>query len=784
MTYIGKILILLLTLMIFPSLFPLHADDQITPNPNNATINVTEDDWNNINFRNNGTLNITDSGYLENNEGAVLTNAGTLNNDGSFMNCGTFTSSGTINNNGTLGNCIIMINTGTIKNNSGGWIFNSDTGTVFTNAVGATLLNDAGAQLTNQDGAILINNGTLTNNGWLGNDAGAILTNNGTLTNNNTLVNFAALNNNGTMTNGVGAMLINAGTFTNSAGSAFTNNGTFDNWSGATFVNNGTFNNGGTFTNKGIVTGTGTIVGNFSNDGTIAPGNSIGTMTVTGNYTHNAGAVYLLEIDATGRSDKLVVTGTAALNGGKVSVWAASGNYPNTMSTTYTILTAGSVTGTFASVSGNFAFMSVSLGYDPTHVYLILARNSTSFVDVALTPNQIAVASALDRIGTGSTGDMATVMDNLLDLTAAGARSAYDQMSGLTHVSLTEALFFSLNRYIGALSDRMGGFSMGRGEPLADAGNMLFALNGNTGSDAGNALLAAIQGIKETGGKEDSRNVSPWGLWARGYGNIGNRRGDDITAKYDHRGGGLIIGFDRKVSERMLLGTAAGYSYTKVNMNDLSDDGKVASYQGSLYGAYNIGPWYANGLVAYGYNRYDTARNIVFGSIARTAHAAYGGHSLSGYAEAGYSFLINTVNIIPLVSMQAGSAWRNAFTETDAGALNLDAESNRESSLIGSLGLKMKKEFRMQKGFVTPEIRVRWLHEFADGEYTVNASFAGNTVSAFNVRGERAQRDSAAIGLGLSWGIGKNFGLALAYDAVISGDRTDHGATAGIRYRW
>jgi outer membrane autotransporter protein len=63
---------------------------------------------------------------------------------------------------------------------------------------------------------------------------------------------------------------------------------------------------------------------------------------------------------------------------------------------------------------------------------------------------------------------------------------------------------------------------------------------------------------------------------------MGERLGDDIATKYDYLGGGLIVGFDVKMSERLLLGAAVGYSHTKVDMNDLDEDSKVASYQGSL----------------------------------------------------------------------------------------------------------------------------------------------------------------------------------------------------------
>ncbi len=219
-------------------------------------------------------------------------------------------------------------------------------------------------------------------------------------------------------------------------------------------------------------------------------------------------------------------------------------------------------------------------------------------------------------------------------------------------------------------------------------------------------------------------------------------------------------------------------------MTNLSDDSKLSSYRGSFYGTYNIDPWYVNGLVAYGYNRYSATRNIVFGNIARTANADFNGNSLSGYMETGYQIKTVLVNIIPMASIQVSSLWRDAFTETDAGSLNLNVDSDRDSSLIGSLGVRLKKEFKTQSGSVTPEFRVRWLHEFVNSDYALNASFTGNPLSTFSVQGDSARRDSAAVGAGLGWEINESFGLTLTYDAVLSGDRTEHGGTAGIRYRW
>jgi len=93
--------------------------------------------------------------------------------------------------------------------------------------------------------------------------------------------------------------------------------------------------------------GTGRIIGNLANNGTVAPGNSIGTLTVQGNYVQNAGSVLEVEFDAAGNIDRLDVTGTATLNGGTlrfVSLGGAEG-------TGGTFLTAaGGLTGNFASM--------------------------------------------------------------------------------------------------------------------------------------------------------------------------------------------------------------------------------------------------------------------------------------------------------------------------------------------------------------------------------------------------------------------------------------------------
>jgi uncharacterized protein with beta-barrel porin domain len=92
--------------------------------------------------------------------------------------------------------------------------------------------------------------------------------------------------------------------------------------SGATLAVNGTIASSQMLTINGTVAGTGTI-GNTSVNagGTIAPGNGgIGTLSVQGNLAMVAGSRFAAQIDGTGASDRITVTGAANISGATLDV--------------------------------------------------------------------------------------------------------------------------------------------------------------------------------------------------------------------------------------------------------------------------------------------------------------------------------------------------------------------------------------------------------------------------------------------------------------------------------
>src|SRR5579864_2667346 len=96
-----------------------------------------------------------------------------------------------------------------------------------------------------------------------------------------------------------------------------------------------------------MLSGHGTILGNVTNNfGIVAPGGTIGTLTV-GSFTQGANGKLFIEVSPTAAS-LLRVTGTATL-GGTIQFVYDPGTYS---AKTYQVLTASSISGTFASVAG------------------------------------------------------------------------------------------------------------------------------------------------------------------------------------------------------------------------------------------------------------------------------------------------------------------------------------------------------------------------------------------------------------------------------------------------
>ncbi len=166
--------------------------------------------------------------------------------------------------------------------------------------------------------------------------------------------------NSGTVTVGNGGTLsaqdfANGRTVTIAAGGNFSTTADFNGaadyiqWAGTTLVD-GLLSAVNVFINGGLLTGAGTIQANVTNAGTVAPGDTFGTLTIQGNYTQTAAGVLLVQMGGANQYGQLAVTGSAAL-AGTLEV-ALVDNYVPAIGTRFQILTFADYTGGFATETG------------------------------------------------------------------------------------------------------------------------------------------------------------------------------------------------------------------------------------------------------------------------------------------------------------------------------------------------------------------------------------------------------------------------------------------------
>lgn len=177
-----------------------------------------------------------------------------------------------------------------------------------------------------------------------------------------------------------------AGTLTLTGDSSgYTGTGTV---SAGTMVVNGTFGDL-SVGSSGTLKGNGTT-GSLTLTGTLAPGNSIDTINIDGDYVQEADGLLQIEINPT-ENDKVVVTGSATL-AGTLEILPLAGSY--TEGTTYTIIEAASINGTFDTVTEDDPLeFTVTYGATTVTLTIPLPQLLTVVPLSALSGNELAVAN-------------------------------------------------------------------------------------------------------------------------------------------------------------------------------------------------------------------------------------------------------------------------------------------------------------------------------------------------------------------------------------------------------
>jgi len=475
--------------------------------------------------------------------------------------------------------------------------------------------------------------------------------------------------------------------------------------------------------------------------GRVAPGNSIDTLTIDGNYTQESAGTYELEIWGSD-NDLLIVTGAANISG-TLEVFSDFVRGDNELGDTFEFLTAtGGITGTFDVVNGDTPyFMTFTPLYHGNSFEVRLDRDSFILPEMSA-QNQVvgaqldALAALADSAG-GST-ELVNFVEDMTWTLRSEATPAFNQLLNQTSVRLATPTLRARQAFMGQVMD--------------------------------NAL--GMMGRKDHDGR--------WAISGNLYGEWGDVDTDGNAMGYSYNASGAMTSFDYQ-SARTRFGFALGGS----RLNTGSNDNGRTSLDTAAYMAHQT----TNGVelgasLGFSLDYYETSRSLQTTSQNSLIKASPNGHSVMANMHIRKHYTMGELSVQTLADLQFSQLNRDAFAEDGGGDLGLAFESNKVTSLKSALGVRLSRQDDEKNIRFVPMLGLFWDHEFGDLDRSAVAAFQALPEDGFDIYGVNLPKDQFRIEAGFLTHLSDRVTLGVTYSGTFSSNLDVNRAQANIRYVW
>ena len=478
--------------------------------------------------------------------------------------------------------------------------------------------------------------------------------------------------------------------------------------------------------------------------GRVAPGNSIGTLTVDGDAAFGRGATYLAELGAPGRSDRIAVGGSVQIAGAELLIVPDATYVPGFGR--YTVLTAGGgVLGAFSvrapdfgTASALFPFLGVSVAQTSTQIGVEVGRSDVSFTRAARTRNQQAAAFGADQLDESS-----ALLEALARLNFVTAPGALDAISGEIYASAQTAMVEDASFTRDVILGRLRQLSSGVHEPAA--------------------------------------------AWAQGYGGFGENDGDGNAAALERNGGGVVAGIDARLAPAWRAGLVAGAGQSNFDTDARRSSGSAESF---TLGAYAGGrPWQGGPALragtAYAWLDMEAMRHVAFTAFRDTVSAGYDGGVYQVFGEVAYGMPLGprNVELEPFVGVGFIDVRTSSFQER-GGASALAARSESFSSTTSTIGIRGVSRLAIAEGLLV-ELHgtAAWQHAFGNRLPGAALALAGQS-TPFVVYGVPLSEDSVRLGAGAQMAIGPQTQIGVDYQGAFARDFRENALRGELSMRF
>lgn len=515
-----------------------------------------------------------------------------------------------------------------------------------------------------------------------------------------------------------------------------------------------------TVTQGALLRGTGTFNRAVTVAGTLAPGNSPGTMTFNAPVTIAPTGTLSIDIDGTGTGtgagnySRIVLTGTNAFTAGgtltpvlRGITGAATNTFTPTLGQTFAVVeTNVAVNGAFAAITQPTAGLTPGTRLDAfygNNVTLVVTPSDYTNLGafpgggVVLTDNQAAVGASINALrgapGSATSGQTADILRSIYGLRTA-----------------------------------------------ADVATLETQLAGEVYTDAARAAAARSTAFGETVDFQTEAGLRGGGvLWLAGY-----NRGYDFGTSADRPTYGLAGGVGVQVGSGGIVGVAGGYDSGKLTFRGSNSAADVKLVHLTGYAGWTGERFFARAQA--GATRTDIDANRSISLLNLSARGSGKGWGFTGSGEVGYTAKLGGWILQPSLLARVSRIRFGSITETGAGPVSLDIDEPKYNEAFGVANLRIGHEIALNDGWgvLRPVLDVGYQRELDDRSATIVTRFTGAPGTPTTITSVANGHDALRVGAGVSLATTSGFSVSLRGDLNTQRNIESRSISLGAGWHW
>ena len=523
---------------------------------------------------------------------------------------------------------------------------------------------------------------------------------------------------------------------------------------------------GGTLGGGGVIRGD---VSFTTTGGTLAPGNSIGILTVSGDLTLSADDTTEIEFNASS-ADKIVVNGNTIL-AGTISLFPENTTYSDRSHIIVDASAGGTFSGTFATETmnnqSNLNGATWDIVYDTVgktvKLDLTEAETSSNLIKDTTTVNKFKdVATVFDN---ATTGQLKEIKDVLNSATVNSVNTELGKLKGTVLASTFAQPTLNHNNFNRALTSvtssnintsLVSSFTSSSNEltlaSLQDAGLYGDKKNFNEYFDySDTSVLGFVKNNKNRSIFNDFQSEDS-ATFIRTYGTTADR--DNINSNYtgyDSETTGILFGQQFKNDEETFTGYSYGFTGTDTDYKNNYGESKTYSVHASLFKQYDKKDHGLNLISGMYVSKTESERNVsVFGTSVNDKYVSdYWDVGINQEVQYIKKYKFGEVSVSPSAKLNSTYVFKSDTEET-GGELALNVDNDNLFLVKPELGISIGVDLS-KKDNINNQLSLAMFasqDHFIDGT-TSNARYSSG--SSFNVDLPRDQETYYSLGLGYNF---------------------------------